>query len=120
MPRYDGKRKIASLALPASASDNANFECFYEIKAGEQASIYRLAAFVDTVDAGVGIEVVRSDAPTTALATVSIATAGAAEDLSTTFPVLVTNTTSASVFLRFRAAGAIDTGVGSVICEVGR
>lgn len=119
MPRYDGKRKIASLALPASASDNDNFECFYEIKAGEQASIYRLAGFIDTIDAGVGVEVVRSDAPTTALATVSIATAGAAE-ASGTFPILVTNSTSASVFLRFRAAGAIDTGVGSVICEVGR
>lgn len=119
MPAYDGKRVVASHELPAAASDNVNMKAFYEIKAGEQCTLYRLSALVLTVDAGVSIEVVRSDALTTPLASVSIATSGAAVD-SSGQPQLITNTGSTSVFLLFRTAGAIDTGVGSVIAEVGR
>lgn len=120
MPSYDKRRVVGILDIPASTNDNTNLQCFLEIPAGKTATIYGLSAFRDGAGTGSStIEVVRSDAATTALCDIAIDGTGAVQS-SDTFPIDVTNTsTTTSVFLRFRTNGATGAGAdGQVFCQV--
>jgi len=120
MAQYDKRRIVGTLDIPQSASDNTNQICFAEVAPGKTAQIYGLSAFIDVAGtASSTIEVVRSDAATTALCEVAIDATGAAKDSSTTFPVTVANTGTSSIYLRFRTNGGSGASVdGQVFCQV--
>ena len=93
----------------ASASDDATIGAAFILPAGKTSTIYSFESFI-TADSGTSLEIVRSDAPTTALATVGINDTGVNKDSSTSFPVTVRNTTASDIAVVFRAAGALTGG----------